>query len=158
VGFFVACGPCLQYSLGVILPSTTPVPAMLFADVPTLSLEQRIPLSIMNFLQFAIWGAWFVVLGNYLATLKFSRKDIGRIYATMSLGAIISPMFVGTIADKYFASQQLMGILHLVGAALLYWMAQIRTPRTFYWAALLYALVYTPTLSLSNAVIFATVP
>src|SRR5437588_12295282 len=98
---------------------------MLFAaDWLPVRLGIRIPLSIMNFLEFAIWGAWFVVLGNYLDSLKFSRKDIGRIYATMSLGAILSPMFVGTIADKYFASQQLMGILHLIGAVLLYSMAQ----------------------------------
>jgi len=130
----------------------------LFADIPALSLQLRIPLSIMNSLEYAIWGAWFVVLGNYLATLHFSRQDIGRIYATMSLGAIISPLFVGTIADQYFPSQLLMGALHLVGAVLLYSMAQIKTPRAFYWTALLYALAYSPTLALSNAVIFATVP
>ncbi len=112
----------------------------------------------MNFLEFAIWGAWFVVLGNYLAGLKFSRQDIGRIYATMSLGSIISPMFVGAIADRYFSAQILMGILHLIGAGLLYYLAQIKTPRLFFWVALLYALCYGPTLALSNAVIFTTVP
>src|SRR3954451_13389321 len=103
---------------------------MLFAQ-SSMSLELRVPLSIMNFLEFAIWGAWFVVLGNYLNTLGFSRKDIGRIYGTMSLGAIISPMFVGAIADRYFASEQLMGVLHLAGAALLFWMARLRSARPF---------------------------
>ena len=122
-----------------------------------LGLGVQIPLSIMNFLEFAIWGAWFVVLGNYLNTLQFSRKHIGRVYATMALGAIISPMFLGTIADRYFASQNLMGVLHLVGAVLLFWLASLRTPRAFYWVALAYALVYSPTLALSNAVIFANV-
>src|SRR6476620_9930227 len=98
----------------------TLVPAMLlFAEAPAFSLELRVPLSIMNFLEFAIWGAWFVVLGNYLDSLKFSRSDIGRIYATMSLGAVISPMFVGTLADAYFSSQYLMGVLHIWGAMLL---------------------------------------
>jgi MFS family permease len=126
--------------------------------VPALDLSVRIPLSILNFLEFAIWGAWFVVLGNYLNSLQFSRKDIGRIYATMSLGSVIAPMFVGTIADRYFASEQLMGGLHLVGALLLYAMAQLRTPRGFYWTALVYALVYAPTLALVNSVVFANVP
>src|SRR5436853_3080991 len=108
----------------------------------------------MNFLELAIWGAWFVVLGHYLDALKFSRKDIGRIYATMALGSIISPMFVGTIADAYFASEQLMAVLHLAGAGLLLAMANAREARRFYWIALAYALVYSPTLALSNSVIF----
>jgi nucleoside transporter len=135
---------------------------MLFAQAavekPALELGVRIPLSIMNFLEFAIWGAWFVVLGNYLNSLHFSRPAIGRIYATMALGTVISPMFVGTIADKYFASEQLMGVLHLVGAALLYCMAIVRTPRLFYWVALAYALVYAPTLALVNSVGFSHMP
>src|SRR5262245_24611700 len=98
----------------------------------------------MNFLEFAVWGAWFVVLGNYLNSLGFSRQVIGRIYATMPIGSIISPMFVGAIADRYFASEQLMGVLHLAGAALLYGMATARQPRPFYWLAFAYALVYSP--------------
>jgi nucleoside transporter len=112
----------------------------------------------MNFLEFAIWGAWFVVLGNYLNTLGFSRKDIGRIYATMPIGAIIAPMFLGTIADRYFAAEQCMGILHLLGAVLLFAMARVRTPRAFFWTALAYSLAYSPTLTLSNTVVFANVP
>src|SRR5262245_62116457 len=133
---------------------------LLFASAatPPLDISLRIPLSVLNFLEFAIWGAWFVVLGNYLNNLQFSRKDIGRIYATMSLGSVIAPMFVGTIADRYFASEQLMGGLHLVGAFLLYAMAQITAPRPFYWTALAYALVYSPTLALVNSVAFAHIP
>jgi len=128
------------------------------AEKPALEMAVRIPLSVMNFLEFAIWGAWFVVLGNYLNSMQFSRKDIGSIYATMSLGSVISPMFVGTIADAYFASEQLMGVLHLIGAGLLYWMAQLQTARAFYWVALAYALVYGPTLALSGSVTFVNVP
>jgi nucleoside transporter len=142
------------------IPSMTPL--ILFADsaqaAQSMDLALRIPLSVMNFLEFAIWGAWFVVLGNYLNTLGFSRKDIGRIYATMPIGAIIAPMFLGTIADRYFAAEQCMGVLHLLGAILLFAMAQIRTPRVFYWTALAYSLVYSPTLTLANAVVFAHVP
>jgi MFS family permease len=127
-------------------------------EAAPMELAVRIPLSVMTFLQFAVWGAWYVVLGNYLNTIGFSRKEIGRVYATIPLGAIISPMFVGAIADRFFASEQLMAVLHLAGAALLGWMAYIRKPIVFFWVALGYALVYTPTLSLSNAVVFANVP
>ena len=134
---------------------------ILFAQIneaAPMELAVRLPLSIMTFLEFAVWGAWYVVLGNYLNTIGFSRKEIGRVYATIPLGAIISPMFVGAIADRYFASEQLMAVLHLAGAALLFWMAYIRQPMLFFWVAFGYALAYTPTLSLSNAVVFANVP
>jgi nucleoside transporter len=133
---------------------------LLFAQTPAppLSLDLRIPFSILHFLEFAIWGAWFVVLGNYLNSLQFSRKDIGRIYATMSLGSVIAPMFMGTVADRYFPSEILMGISHLVGAVLLFVMAGVRTPRAFYWSALLYALVYSPTLILVNSIVFRHIP
>lgn len=120
-----------------------------------LSLSIQIPLSIMNFLQFAIWGAWWVVLANYLNTLGFSRKDIGRIYSTQPWGAVVASMFIGAIADRHFEGQQVLGALHLAGAVLLFWLAQVKTPRLFFIVALLYAMCYAPTLSLSNAVIFA---
>lgn len=133
--------------------------ALLLAQTqPPLSLELRIPFSIMHFLEFAIWGAWFVVLGNYLNSLQFSRKDIGRIYATMALGSVIAPMFMGTVADRYIPSDILMGVSHLVGAVLLFAMARITTPRAFYWTALVYALVYSPTLILVNSIVFRHVP
>jgi nucleoside transporter len=127
-------------------------------EAPPLSLALRVPFSALHFLEFAIWGAWFVVLGQYLEGLKFSRTQIGRIYATMSLGAVFAPIIGGSIADRYFAAQHVNGVLHLVGAGLLLWMSQVRTPKTFYWATLAYALVYTPTLSLANSVVFAHLP
>jgi len=130
----------------------------LFADAPPLSLELRIPFSILHFLEFAIWGAWFVVLGTYLNTLHFSRKDIGRIYATMSLGSVIAPMFLATVADRYFATEVVIGVSQLLGAVLLFMMAQVKTARAFYWTALTYALVYSPSLSLVNSIVFRHVP
>jgi nucleoside transporter len=133
--------------------------ALLLAQTPPpLPLEMRIPFSIMHFLQFAIWGAWFVTLGNYLNSLHFSRKDIGRIYATMYLGSVIAPMFMGTIADRYIPSDILMGVSHLLGAVLLFAMARITTARAFYWTALVYALVFSPTLILVNSIVFRHVP
>lgn len=127
---------------------------VLAAETPPLTMAMRIPLSIMNFLEFAIWGAWFVVLGQYLNALKFNGKQIGSIYATMSLGMFLSPMFIGAIADRYFNAEHLLGVMHLVGAVLLFWMSQARTARMFYFAALLYALAYAPTISLANTVMF----
>jgi nucleoside transporter len=126
----------------------------IFAQAKAMAWELRLPLSIMNFLEFAIWGAWFVVLGQYLNALKFSGKQIGSIYGTMALGGIVTPVLFGIAADRFFDSEILMAVLHLAGAALLFWLAQIRTPRQFFWVALAYALVYNPTLSLANAIIF----
>ena len=128
------------------------------ADAPPLDMDIRLRLSVMNFLQYAVWGAWYVVLGQYLNSLKFTGKQIGSIYATMSLGAIFSPMIVGAVADKYFAGEHVMAASHLIGAALLFAMARAVTPGKFYILTLIYALVYSPTLSVSNGVIFANIP
>ena len=145
---------------------------------PPLDMGLRVRLSIMMFLQFAVWGAWFSVLGNYLGALGISSDDIGGIYGTMALGTIFAPLFIGQIADRYFSSEHLMAILHLAGAAVLYWLAQISpaalaaqaglpapTPAIiesaatrFYWVALLYALIYSPTLALSNSIAFSHLP
>ncbi len=110
---------------------------------------------LLHFLEFAIWGAWFVVLGNFLNARGFSRSEIGRIYSTIPIGSIISPLFIGAVADKYVNTEILIGISHLVGAALLFWMARTSKPRQFYWITLLYALVFAPTLSLVNSIVFA---
>lgn len=127
-------------------------------DIPPLSLEVRIPLSVLNFLEFAIWGAWWVVLGQYLESLHFTRKQIGRVYATMPIGSIITPMFAGWLADSFFAAEHVMAVLHLAGAALLFALARIRQEKTFYWVALLYALMYSPTIPLANAIVFRNAP
>src|SRR5580698_6856195 len=109
-------------------------------------MDVRIPLSIMNFLEFAIWGAWWVVLGQYLETLKFTRKQIGRVYATMAVGAIVVPMFLGILVDIYFEAQYVLGVLHLLGSGLLLWLALTKREKLFYWIALLYAFAYQPTI------------
>jgi nucleoside transporter len=125
---------------------------------PPMEWSLQIPLSILHFLEFAIWGAWWVVLGNYLDSIGFNRKEIGRVYATMPIGSILAPMFIGTVADRFFAGEQLMGALHLAGAGLLFWLARIKSPRPFFWVALAYALVYSPTLALVNSIPFAHIP
>ena len=110
---------------------------------------------LLHFLEFAIWGAWIVVLGNLLNARGFSRKEIGRIYGTMPIGSMITPLIIGPLADKVFNTEVLIGVSHLIGAGLLYAMARARNPRPFYWFAFLYALAYAPTLGLVNSIVFA---
>ena len=130
------------------------------SPAPSLPLGLRLNLSVMMFLQFAVWGAWFVVLGNYLGEggLGFSKEAVGNIYSTMPLGAIFSLLFIGQIADRYFSSERIMAVLHLGGAGLLYWMGQAREPLAFYVVALIYALIYNPTLALANSIAFTHLP
>ncbi|RDC65308.1 nucleoside permease [Adhaeribacter pallidiroseus] len=112
-------------------------------------------LSAMMFLQFFIWGAWYVTMGTYLANaLQADGVAIGDAYSAMSIATIISPFFVGMIADRFFAAQRLLGILHLLGAAVLYYLTTIQDPDIFYWFILLYSLMYAPTLALANAISF----
>jgi nucleoside transporter len=110
---------------------------------------------LLHFLEFAIWGAWFVVLGNLLDARGFSRKEIGRIYGTMPIASMLSPLLIGPMADKLFNTEILIGGLHLIGGVLLFGMARARNVRPFYWLAFLYALAYAPTLVLANSIVFA---
>ena len=115
----------------------------------------RFRLSLMMFLQFFIWGAWYVTMGTYLANvLKADGVQIGAAYSAMAIATIISPFFVGMIADRFFSAQKLMGILHVTGAIVLFCLTTIGNASSFYWWVLLYALLYAPTLALSNAVAF----
>ena len=112
-------------------------------------------LSVMMFLEFFVWGAWFVTLGTHLGEdLRFSGSQIGYTYLMNNIAAIISPFFVGMIADRYFASQKLMGVLHLIGGVLMYWSAGLTTFSLLVFGLLLYNLTYMPTLALVNAISF----
>ncbi len=115
----------------------------------------RIQLSAMMFLEFFIWGSWYVTMSTYLdKVLHASGAQIGAAYSAMAIATIISPFFVGMIADKFFSAQRVLGVLHLIGAALMYFITTIGNPDTFYWIVLLYSLMYAPTLALANAVAF----
>jgi len=121
-----------------------------------MNMKVRIQLSTMMFLEFFVWGAWCVTLGSYLGDkgLRFSGAQIGDAFNTTAWAAIISPFFVGMIADRFFPAQILLGVLHLIGAALLYWVSTITDPTLFFWGLFAYALCYMPTLALVNAISF----
>jgi nucleoside transporter len=114
-----------------------------------------IRLSIMMFLQFFIWGGWFVTLGTFLgAAFSASGGEIGQAYSTQSWGAIIAPFIVGLIADRFFNAERLLGVLHLVGAVLMYLMYSSGSFAAFYPYVLGYMIIYMPTLALVNSVSF----
>jgi nucleoside transporter len=114
-----------------------------------------IRLSVMMFLQFFIWGAWFVTMGTYLSrTIGASDVQNGMAYGTQSLGAIIAPFIIGLIADRFFSAQKILGVIHLLGAGLLYFAAQQTDFSSFYPLILGYMILYMPTLALVNTVAF----
>jgi len=116
----------------------------------------RFQLSSLMFLQYFVWGCWYVTMGNYLMqTLNFDGEQVGHAYGTFAIAAMISPFFVGMIADKYFAVEKLLGILHLVGGVLLFAISQAETFGNFYILLLAYSFCYTPTMALSNSLSFS---
>jgi len=114
-----------------------------------------IVLSSMMFLQYFIWGSWYVTMGTFMSKyLGSSGIQIGAAYSALAIATMISPFFVGMVADRYFAAQKVMGILHIVGGILLFLASKITTNGAFYWVILFYSLAYMPTIALSNSVAF----
>lgn len=112
-------------------------------------------LSLLQFLQFFIWGSWFVTAGTYLQrTLGFSGLEVGMIYGTTAIAATISPFILGVLADRFFSAEKILAILHLVGGGLLFLLSQVQSFELFYPLMLVYVLCYLPTFSLSNALCF----
>lgn len=113
-------------------------------------------LSMMMFLEYFIWGAWYVTMGTYMGEhLKSSGLEIGAAYGALAIATMISPFFVGLVADRFFAAQKIMGVLHLGGAALLMAATYVDQNSSFYWIILLYSLLYMPTIALSNSIAFS---
>ncbi len=114
----------------------------------------RFQLSFMMFLNFFIWGIWFVTMGTFLikGNIGASGSQTGAAYGTQCLGAIIAPFIIGMIADKFFAAQKILGILHIAGAGLLYYISSQSNFASFYTLLLIYMIIYMPTLALVNAI------
>ena len=115
----------------------------------------RFQLSFMMFLEFFIWGSWYVTMGTYLSkSLQASDVQNGLAYGTQSLGAIIAPFIVGLIADRFFSAQRILGVIHLTGAVILYFISRQESFEGFYPLILAYMILYMPTLALVNSVSF----
>ena len=112
-------------------------------------------LSLMMFLEFFIWGGWFVTMGSYLGTtLGASGAQIAQAYSTQSWGAIIAPFIFGLIADRYFRAERVLAAIHLAGGALMLGLARQASFAGFFPLMLIYMILYMPTLALVNAVAF----
>ena len=121
----------------------------------TLDPVLRLRLSTMMFLEFFVWGAWFVTLGTYLAAdLGASGSQIALAFLTQSLGAILAPFIVGLIADRFFAAQRILGVLHLFSAVMLFLAGRQQEFGAFFVFALLAMISFMPTLALANSISF----
>ena len=119
----------------------------------------RTRLSVMMFLQYATWGAWLPILWSYLnGHLKFTGTQIGYCFSAGAIGAILGPFLAGQLADRSFATQKLLGISHIVGAAIILAMGMTGEFKYFVALAALYGLVYAPTMALTNSLAFTHLP
>lgn len=113
-------------------------------------------LTILNFLELFVFGAWLISLGGYLGgQLHFEGIQIGKIFTTLGIASLVMPGIVGIIADKYINAQKLLGILHIIGAVLMFYLAQTNDFDTFFWLMLGYLSLYMPTLGLANTVSYS---
>ncbi len=117
--------------------------------------NKKTRLSLMMFLQFFIQGSWYVTMGTYLGnTLRFSGVEIGLAYSTAAIAAIVSPVIVGMIADRFFSANRVLAFLNITGAFLLVWLTQIDQFALFFPVLLMYTICFMPTMSLCNAISF----
>jgi nucleoside transporter len=123
------------------------------AEVPPVSQTRlKVQLSVFMFLQYFIWGSWYVSMAVYLlTTLRFEGAQVGAAYGAFAIGSMISPFFVGLVADRYFASEKLLGVLGLLGGAILIALPSVTEFTAFFPLLILYCATYAPTLALGNS-------
>ncbi|MEN9950851.1 MAG: hypothetical protein RLY85_1603 [Bacteroidota bacterium] len=113
----------------------------------------RIQLSLMMFMQFFVWGAWYGQMSKYMTDqLGATGDQVGSAYAAFSIAMIIAPFFVGMLADRYFQAQKVLGVLNILGAAILYILTTITDADQFYWVMLGYCLTFAPTIALTASI------
>jgi nucleoside transporter len=113
----------------------------------------KIQLGVMMFMQFFVWGAWYGQMSKYMTDqLGATGAQVGSAYAAFSIAMIAAPFFVGMLADRFFQAQKVLGVLNLLGAAILFFLTQITDPDTFYWVMLAYCLTFAPTISLTSSI------
>lgn len=116
-------------------------------------MSTRARLTILSFMEFFIWGSWLITIGAYwFQNRQWSGAEFGAIFSTMGISAIFMPAITGLIADRFINAERLLGVCHLLGAAVLLFLPQVNDPSTFFWVILLYMLFYMPTISLANTV------
>ncbi len=116
----------------------------------------KIRLTLMSFLQFFVWGAWLITVGNYWFTTKqWNGAEFGAIFSTLGLSSIIMPALTGIIADRWMNAEKLYGILHILGGVALGCLPLVDNPGDFFWVIFAAMLCYMPTISLSNSVAYA---
>jgi nucleoside transporter len=119
----------------------------------------RTRLSVLMFIQYFVYGSWLVTMGTLMTqTLKFSGTQVGWVYAAPAIAAIVSPLFVGMIADRFFATERLLAALSILGAALLWWTSTQTTFSGFLTGMMAYTLCFLPTLALANSLSFNHIP
>ena len=113
----------------------------------------RIQLSLMMFMQFFVWGAWYGQMSKYMTDQLHATGDqVGSAYAAFSIAMIVAPFFVGMLADRFFQAQKVLGVLNILGALILYVLTTITDADTFYWVMLLYCLTFAPTIALTASI------
>ncbi|MDE0767234.1 MAG: MFS transporter [Opitutaceae bacterium] len=121
--------------------------------------SKQVRFSLMMLLQYFTRGAWFVTLGTYLGkSMEQPGTFIGFSYSLFGIGAIISPFFVGMVADRFFPTQRVLGVLNITAGVIMLILSQITDPTTFLWALFIYCIIYTPTEALSNSIVFHHMP
>ena len=120
-----------------------------------MNLNVRLKLSVLMFLQYFVWGAWYVTMGTWLGeTLHFSGEQIGLAAGSTAVGAMISPFFVGMVADRFLETEKILAALHALGGLVLFYASMQTRFGPFYGVLLVYTLCYMPTLALSNSLSF----
>jgi nucleoside transporter len=128
-------------------------------SAPPLGAGLRVRLSVMMFLQYAIWGAWLPLLWPFLNGHRgFTPAEIGDMFAVGAIGAIVAPFIAGQIADRWFATEKYLALSHLAGGVLVWQLASLDSYGEFLGFSLAYSLLYSPTMPLSNALAFHHLP